>query len=526
MEDNGNDLAIDSALRITDNLDRLLDIFPNYIRAGLLQHEEDLLNLIEVVLDLGRRCEARFLDRFQFLSERQITREDLQHVTERVGSFGLDNRAGIERTLHRISAIRNRQGDVVGLTCRVGRAVFGTVQVIRDVVESNKSILLLGRPGVGKTTLLREIARIMADDLERRVVIVDTSNEIAGDGDIPHPGIGMSRRMQVPQSDLQHQVMIEAVQNHMPEVIVVDEIGTEAEAYAARTIAERGVTLVATAHGNTLENLIMNPTLSDLVGGIQSVTLGDEEARRRGTQKTVLERRAPPTFDVLIEIQDKRTFAIHEDVATVVDLMLRDELPSPEVRVRLDDGIEVLQQSNLEFLAYGKGLRRQEEGDRHALAPPPPGHEPLEGVRIFPYSVSRNRLERAIKTLGVSAEIVRNQQSADMVLTLKAQARKAASRFSELARRNVPVHTIKSNTVAQIQKFLKEYFALGDLTQEELAVREAEEAIKKVSASGRSIDLAPQKPALRRLQHELAEKQALNSKSVGAEPYRYVRIHK
>ncbi|MGE0490314.1 MAG: R3H domain-containing nucleic acid-binding protein [Vulcanimicrobiota bacterium] len=515
-------MPIHTALRVTDDLDRLFDIFPDYVKRSLLRHEDDLVNLIEVVLDLGRRPEARFPDRFEFLSERYVSREDLQYVIERVGNFGSDNRAGIERTLHRISAIRNRVGEVIGLTCRVGRAVFGTVNVIRDVVESGKSILLLGRPGVGKTTLLREVARVVADELKRRVVIVDTSNEIAGDGDIPHPGIGLARRMQVPRSDLQHSIMIEAVENHMPEVIVVDEIGTEAEAYAARTIAERGVSLVATAHGNTLENLIMNPTLSDLIGGIQSVTLGDEEARRRRTQKTVLERRAPPTFEVVVEIQDKRTFVLHDDVAQVVDLMLRDESPLPEIRVRKDSGVEVVQSSNREFLAFDQ----PEEGRHWKLAPPPPGHAPKEGVKIFPYSVSRNRLERAIKTLGVSAEIVRTHDLADVVLTLKGAARKGSSRFDELARRNVPIHTIKANTVAQIQKFLKQYFSLGDLSVEELALREAEEAIRKVSASGRSIDLAPQTPAVRRLQHELAEKMALGSKSVGSEPYRHVRIHK
>src|SRR3989442_2470881 len=186
------------------------------------------------------------------------------------------------------------------LTLRVGRAVYGTMEIIRDVVEAGRSILLLGKPGVGKTTLLREVARVLADEMGKRVVIVDTSNEIAGDGDIPHPGIGRARRMQVATPSLQHAVMIEAVENHMPEVVVIDEIGTEQEAAAARTIAERGVQLIATAHGNTLENLMLNPTLSDLVGGIQTVTLSDEEARRRGTQKSVLERKAPPTFQTLV----------------------------------------------------------------------------------------------------------------------------------------------------------------------------------------------------------------------------------
>src|SRR3990172_3568496 len=285
----------------------------------------------------GRRG-ARFPGSVVYLSGTPTTREDIKHVTSRVGAFGKDNRAGIERTLHRISAIRNRQGEVIGLTCRVGRAVFGTVDIVRDVIEQGKSILLLGRPGVGKTTLLREAARVLADEFKKRVVIVDTSNEIAGDGDIPHPGIGGARRMQVAVPDLQHAVMIEAVENHMPEVIVIDEIGTEAEALAARTIAERGVQLVATAHGNTLDNLLQNPTLADLIGGIQAVTLSDEEARRRGTQKNALKRKEPPTFDVIIEIQNKDRLAVHHDVASVVDRFLRGAAPRPELRVRTDEG--------------------------------------------------------------------------------------------------------------------------------------------------------------------------------------------
>src|SRR5256712_10841581 len=290
---------------------------------------DGLEGLLEIVMDLGRLPEARFVGREELLSQREVSAEDLAYVISHIGQFGGDNRAGIERTLHRISALRNRAGKVVGLTLRVGRAVYGTMEIIREVVEAGQSILLLGRPGVGKTTLLREVARVLADDLRKRVVIVDTSNEIAGDGDIPHPGIGRARRMQVPTPNLQHGVMIEAVENHMPEVIIIDEIGTELEALAARTIAERGVQLVGTAHGNTLDNLMQNPTLSDLIGGIQTVTLSDEEARRRGTQKSVLERKAPPTFDVVIEIQDKDRLAVHHDVATVVDRYLRGAPPRP-----------------------------------------------------------------------------------------------------------------------------------------------------------------------------------------------------
>src|SRR6266436_3329824 len=306
---------------------------PPHIRSMLAEHANHDV-LLEVVLDLGRPPQARFLEHTEDLPGPQVSREDIDYVVRHVSVFGKDNRAGIERTLHRISAIRNRRGVIVGLTCRVGRAVFGTVDILRDVVESGKSVLLLGRPGVGKTTLLREAARLLADDLGKRVIVVDTSNEIAGDGDIPHPGIGTSRRMQVPRPELQHSVMIEAVENHMPEVIVIDEIGTEAEALAARTIAERGVQLIATAHGNSIDNLLMNPTLADLLGGIHAVTLSDEEARRRGTQKTVLERKAPPTFDTLVEIRNRDEFSVYHDTASVVDAFLRGRTIRPEVRVR------------------------------------------------------------------------------------------------------------------------------------------------------------------------------------------------
>lgn len=512
----------DQALQITDDLDKLLEILPAEPRQAL-EEREDLLDLVEVVLDLGRYPEARFPGAFEFVSSEYISRQDLEYVVSRVGRFGKDNRAGIERTLHRISAIRNRSGDIVGLTCRVGRAVYGTIHIIRDLVESGRSILLLGRPGVGKTTMLREIARVLADDLRKRVVVVDTSNEIAGDGDVPHPGIGHARRMQVPSSDQQHAVMIEAVENHMPEVIVVDEIGTEQEAYASRTIAERGVQLVATAHGTTLENVLMNPTLSDLVGGIQAVTLGDEEARRRGTQKTVLERKAPPTFDVVVEIQDKNTLAIHDNVGDVIDQMLRGATPLAEIRHRDADGnVEVVQAAGPTAVLSPAGRN----GNRRHSLPIPPDQR-LDEARIFPYAVSRNRLERAIQDLGVKARIVRNWDEADLILTLKGHEKRDSKRLREKAAQNVPVCVIKSNTVTQMENFLRQHFNAPPEENAEEALREAEEGIQQVLSNAiRTVELSPQSAPIRRLQHQLAENYKLRSRSKGVEPRRRVLIYK
>jgi len=321
---------------ITDNLDELLNVLPTDLREAI--SPADRVELLEIVLDLGRKPEARFAHRFAYLREAPITREELQEIETKLGAFGTDNRAGIPATLHRISAMRNRRGEVVGLTMRVGRAVMGIVDILRDLIESGQSLLLMGRPGLGKTTLLREMARVLADEVGKRVVIVDTSNEIAGDGDVPHPAIGRARRMQVAQVSQQHDVMIEAVENHMPEVVVIDEIGRIEETLAARTIAERGVQLVATVHGNTLDNLVANPTMSDLVGGIQAVTLSDEEARRRGTQKTVLERKAPPTFDVVVEMIERDQIAVRRPVAEVVDALLRGHAAPPELRWRDENG--------------------------------------------------------------------------------------------------------------------------------------------------------------------------------------------
>ena len=530
---------------MTDDLDLLLAVMPPAVRRALEERggpgEDE--PLIEVVLDLGRLPEARLPDRGLDLSPEPVTREDIAYVVDRVGRFGKDNRAGIERTLHRISAMRNRVGDAVGLTCRVGRAVFGTVDILRDVVERGRSILLLGRPGVGKTTLLREAARVLADELGKRVIVVDTSNEIAGDGDIPHPGIGRARRMQVPSPDLQHAVMIEAVENHMPEVIVIDEIGTTAEALAARTIAERGVQLIATAHGNTLENLLQNPTLADLVGGIQAVTLSDEEARRRGTQKTVLERKAPPTFDVVIEIQDKDTLAVHHDVAEVVDRFLREIPPRPEVRVRTPEGgVEIRQPGPAAGTSSSGGRTRPEgpEGTAELAGPwrsgeAGGGRRSAEGtvagprgrtVRIFPYAVSRAKLERAIRKFRVPAYIVEDPDEADLVLTLKSQERRQSRKLRDVVAKGVPLYVVKSNTVTQMENFLRGAFSVGDyLAGDEAALREVEDGVEEVLEQGHPVELSPQSNYLRRLQHQIVERQGLTSESKGEEPYRRVVIY-
>ena len=529
--------------RITDNLEQLLEALPPLIREELVR-QNSLDELLEIVLDLGRLPEARYTNKVVELSEDPITIEHIEYVVSRVGSFGKDNRAGIERTLHRISAIRNRNGKIIGLTCRIGRAVYGTIDIIEDVVEQGKSILMLGGPGRGKTTKLREVARVLSDEMKKRVVIVDTSNEIAGDGDIPHPAIGKARRMQVTEPSLQHSVMIEAVENHMPEVIVIDEIGTEQEAFASRTIAERGVQLVATAHGNSLENLLMNPTLSDLVGGIQAVTLSDDEAKRRGTQKTVLERKAPPSFDVVIEIMDVDKLAIHHDVTTTVDHLLRGRQPRPEIRVRnLSGEIEVLQKDEIgETEVAIREIRDKAEDEEELetirssvsrrqnlkLTPQPPAirKEGARTTRVFPYGVNRNRLDRAIVDSHAPAVIARDISDADVVIALKASYRRAPAKIQEGSRRSLPTYIVRSNTYAQIASSLKEIFQVGPLEKgfTDDALRETEDAVRLALDSQEPVELAPQNSYVRKLQHQLVERYDLLSESVGVEPRRRVRI--
>lgn len=496
---------------ITDDLDALLDILPPHIRQPLCQ-QKDLSELLEVVLDLGRSSEARFPQREVTLYPKEVDETDIDYVVSRIGSFGDDNRAGIERTLHRISAIRNRKGRIVGLTCRVGRAVFGTIKVIEDLVESGKSVMLLGRPGVGKTTMLREIARVLADDLNKRVIIVDTSNEIAGDGDIPHPAIGHARRMQVVTPTLQHAVMIEAVENHMPEVIVIDEIGTELEAQAARTIAERGVQLVGTAHGNTLENLMMNPTLADLIGGIQSVTLGDEEARRRGTQKSILERISPPTFDIVVEIQDWDKVAIHPDVGEAVDAILRGQPTTTETRW-LDETGEVRVEKPVTVVKKAKA-KELPSGNQH---------------RLYLFGVNRARLEQMAKEMNLSLDIVDNLQDANLFITSKNYYRRKPQRVRDAETANLPIYVLKSNTSPQIRQMLHNIYPMVSPDKRDsfqFALAEAEGAVEQVKSGQEAVELSPQSAYIRRLQHLIAERNALSSQSTGKDPNRRVRIYK
>ena len=432
---------------VADDLDALLEVLPPHIREPLREQAE-IADLLEVIIDLGGHPEARLPQSEVLISCKEVDQNDIAFVVARIGAFTSDNRAGIERTLHRISAMRNRSGTIIGLTCRVGRAVFGMVDMIEDLIESGQNILLLGRPGVGKTTMLREVARVLADSAGKRVVVIDTSNEIAGDGDIPHPAIGHARRMQVASPERQHAVMIEAVENHMPEVIIIDEIGTELEAQAARTIAERGVQLVGTAHGNSLENLILNPTLSDLVGGTQTVTLGDEEARRRRTQKSVLERKAPPTFDVVVEILDFYRVAVHLDVEEAVDSILNRKPIQTEVRwVDEDDQIR----SEVVTSSHGESATGTEREERFA-APTP--RADTGQMRVFPFGVNRSRLEAMAKRERISLRLVDDLHQSDLFLTTRTHYRRKPQRVRDAEALGIPVYVLKGNDGSQLRQCL------------------------------------------------------------------------
>jgi stage III sporulation protein SpoIIIAA len=627
---------------ITDDLEALLVSLPPGIHDAV-NRLDNRSELLEIVMDLGRLPEGRFPDGEVILSTQPVTNADLEYVVERIGEFGDDNRAGIERTLHRISALRNRKGKVIGLTCRIGRAVLGSIALIRDIVEQGQSILILGRPGVGKTTLLREIARVLADEANKRVVVVDTSNEIAGDGDIPHPGIGRARRMQVARTAEQHAVMIEAVENHMPQIIVIDEIGTELEAVAARTIAERGVQLVATAHGNSLGNLLVNPTLSDLVGGIQTVTLGDEEARRRHTQKSILERKAPPTFDVVVEQQSWQELVVHRDVADTVDAMLRGQVVMAEERTRDDETGRVtarrITSGGMDVPTWGVegfGTSPRNDGGRfendwnatrrsgpsnprgggnggngnggggnrgqlHVQRPlqvralAPTGTAPadvnrhnsaglitvedtrvvdainrvptrsegiyqpegaplpiLKTLHIYPFGVSRDRLAEAARQLRVPIIVSNNQHDADAVITVKNYYRRQPERVQQAEEERKTVIILKNNTIAQMQHALARIFDIPvenpvDDDEDETgapmggqkdgtngtskddptmkALLETEDAIHQVLNKGLSTaELPPANAYVRRLQHQMATRYNLASRSRGKEPNRRVKI--
>ncbi len=574
-------------MTITDDLQKLLDILPQDLRQILEKHPQRD-NLVEVVLDLGRRPEARFPNLTEYLSETPVTQAQIDDCISRVGTFGGDNRAGIEQTLHRISAIRNRTGKIIGLTCRIGRAVFGTIGMIRDLVETGQSILMLGRPGVGKTTALREIARVLADDFNKRVVIIDTSNEIAGDGDVPHPAIGKARRMQVAHPEQQHQVMIEAVENHMPEVIVIDEIGTELEALAARTIAERGVQLVGTAHGNQIENLIKNPTLCDLVGGIQAVTLGDDEARRRGSQKTVLERKAPPTFEIAVEMTERQKWVVHESVADTVDNLLRGRVPSPQVRTVDENGkVKIVRQLTA---INGRGQQPKESSAMSAekqsngwrssgrMQPLPPlelqpeqstGKSEFDRLldrslysdgfdfdetrqagpngedlplHIYPYGVSRHQLEQIIEVLNLPVVLTKDLDSSDAILALRSHVKNHAKLRHMAKARHLPIQMIKSSTIPQITRGLRRILhmeepAIADDKELQLflhsgsddemdALEEARLAVEQiVIPKGQPVELLPRSSQVRKMQHELVEHYRLKSHSFGEEPNRRLRIY-
>jgi stage III sporulation protein SpoIIIAA len=515
-----------SAPAVTDDFQLLVNVLPEPLRREV--HALPAGETLEVVMDLGRAPEARLVGRSVVLREEPVSAEELDYVIKQVGPPGEDNRAGIERTLHRVSAIRNRKGKVVGLTLRVGRAIFGTIDMLRDLIGSGLNILLLGRPGVGKTTKLREVARVLADDMHKRVMVVDTSNEIGGDGDIPHPGIGSARRMQVSRPDRQHDVMIEAVENHMPEAIIVDEIGTSAEAAAARTIAERGVQLVATAHGNTLENLVLNPTLSDLVGGVHTVTLSDEEARRRDTQKTISERKAPPTFDIVVEMVGRDEVLVHRDTAASVDRLLAGQVVGGERRVQEGGQVQV---EEVAHAAAPLPVPGPSAVGRSAVGAPTSSfaapQQRTGPTRIYAHALSRDVLERVLRELRVGARVVSRPESADLILTLRSRANDPKMRRTA-DKTGARVEVVKRNSSAELRRVLRAFFNVVEGVDEDVvreAVAEAEHAIQRVLSEGVSVPLAPRAPRLRKLQHRLVSRYHLEAVSHGSEPARHLVVY-
>nr|YP_010596592.1 hypothetical protein PKF17_pgp021 [Chrysotila carterae]WAK83228.1 hypothetical protein [Chrysotila carterae] len=546
---------------LADDLDQLLQILPDFVGKPIKKMDRHF-QLFEIVLDIGRRPEARLSTGVIYLSYRTIVWQDLEYILKRLGKFSGDNRAGIEKTLHRISALKNRKGGVIGLTCRIGRAVFGTIGVICDLLEKKKSILLLGRPGVGKTTAIREIARVLSDDLKQRVVIIDTSNEIAGDGDLPHPSIGRARRMQVSNPQSQHQVMIEAVENHMPEIIIIDEIGTELEAAAARTIAERGVQLVGTAHGSALHNLVKNPILTDLVGGIQYVTLGDEEARRRGSSKSILERKALPTFEVAIEIHDPNTWIIHESIEQSVDLLLQGQNLQLQCRflsksansingniMPLQRGLETsnseknyFKQDHQNLTTLGRDIvsLRSTKNAKLRLANK---KKPGDSLRyLYAYGINIQDLRSLIKTLHLPILITRDIQYADAIIALSNLIKNNKKLRQISNSRNLPIYITQNNNLLQISQVLKQVLSKSKLqcistTKEEDRIisvsdkilsplEELHLAVEEIILYRKcGVDLLPRTQAIRKLQHEGVHHYHLVSKSVGKGENRRVRIY-
>nr|QCI04625.1 hypothetical protein [Apoglossum ruscifolium] len=557
---------------IADDLDKLLEILPDFVKNPLEKHSNRKY-LLEVVMDLGRRPEARFAEGPEYLSKILITCNDLDFCIKKIGHFSGDNRSGIQSTLHRISSIKNRNGSIVGLTCRVGRAIFGTISIIRDLLHTGQSLLLLGKPGVGKTTAIREIARILADEMEKRVIIIDTSNEIAGDGDIPHPAIGRARRMQVARPELQHQVMIEAVENHMPEVIIIDEISTELEVLAACTIAQRGVQLVGTAHGNYLESVIKNPILADLVGGIQYVTLGDEEAKRRGSQKSIIERKAVPAFKVAIEIHKRDSWIIHEKVDQVVDQILQGSILYTQSRRFDNDGsinIACENSNSTEFIfrnmnnytnknlyltskkllnlkkynnsslfmsnyTCNNNLNKTDLDNKFTVN----SIQNNNTIQLYSYGINIQQIESIIKILNISIVLTRDIMKADIILALRNYV-KNNNKIRLIAKnKQITIYTIHSSTINNISRGLKQILNLYKIfyidwnnlclnkNMDQINVLlETRLAIEKlVLIKKQSVELLPQNSSVRKLQYELISLYNLKYNSSGKESYKSLRIY-